>query len=252
MGARQHQSRSRGVLQRPATGRSVELLRPARARLRGHEDRHRHGRRSITTSRRRSTLRNLTRYGKTSRDSVITAPRFVSVNTSTDINRQLQSRDMVDDIVANQTNADGAVRRRRTGHALVTGVEVAASVGELSCGPARPRRSPICSIRIRTTRTPVRSRAPARATSGLRARRRSMPSTPPTLGSRLELSGGLRWDRFDVDYESRAATGAITAFERTDDMVSWRAGAVYKPRAERQRLLRLRHVVQSVGGRARR
>ena len=43
-----------------------------------------------------ATIRNLTRYGKTTRDSVITAPRFASVNTSTAINRQLQSRDMVD------------------------------------------------------------------------------------------------------------------------------------------------------------
>ena len=40
-----------------------------------------------------ATIRNVTRYGRTSRDSVITAPRFASVNTSTAINRQLQSRD---------------------------------------------------------------------------------------------------------------------------------------------------------------
>ena len=51
-----------------------------------------------------TTIRNLTRWGQNVRDSVITAPRFAAVNTSTAINRQLQSRDMTDDILANQTN----------------------------------------------------------------------------------------------------------------------------------------------------
>ena len=50
------------------------------------------------------------------------------------------------------------------------------------------------------------------------------------MGSRFEVTGGVRFDRFALDYVSRAATGAETAFERVDEMVSWRAGAVYKPR----------------------
>ena len=49
-------------------------------------------------------VRNLARWGRTVRDSVITAPRFAAVNTSTVINRQLQSRDMTDEVVSNQTN----------------------------------------------------------------------------------------------------------------------------------------------------
>jgi predicted 2-oxoglutarate/Fe(II)-dependent dioxygenase YbiX len=64
------------------------------------------------------SLRNLTRYGKTSRDSVITAPRFASVNTSTDINRQLQSRDMVDDIFANQSEVGEMVLHGLNRHPL--------------------------------------------------------------------------------------------------------------------------------------
>ena len=74
----------------------------------------------LATARRRArlrpalTLRNLLRYGRTRRDSVITAPRFVSVNAEhTDINRQLQSRDMTDTIVANQTDLDRALRDGR-------------------------------------------------------------------------------------------------------------------------------------------
>ena len=51
------------------------------------------------------------------------------------------------------------------------------------------------------------------------------------LGRRWELTGGLRWDRFDVDYDvGRRRPASSRRFERTDDMVSWRGGAVYKPR----------------------
>jgi catecholate siderophore receptor len=50
------------------------------------------------------------------------------------------------------------------------------------------------------------------------------------LGSKIELTGGLRFDRFDVAYDSTAAAGVTTSFARTDDMVSWKAGAVFKPR----------------------
>ena len=125
------------------------------------------------------SLRNLTRYGKTSRDSVITAPRFVSVNTSTDINRQLQSRDMVDDIVANQIHPHEQVRdsrRRARGRCRLRGR--ARRVGELPPRRDRPRRSRICSTRIRTRPTPVRLRAPAPGTPEPRTRRRPTCSTP--------------------------------------------------------------------------
>jgi catecholate siderophore receptor len=86
------------------------------------------------------TLRNLTRYGQTTRDSVITAPRFASVNTSTAINRQLQSRDMTDDIVANQTNVTARFGPASMPHALVAGAEFAREGSEnfARTGPAAP------------------------------------------------------------------------------------------------------------------
>jgi catecholate siderophore receptor len=44
------------------------------------------------------------------------------------------------------------------------------------------------------------------------------------------VTGGLRWDRFDVDYDSVAVDGVSSPLTRTDRMVSGRAGLVYKPR----------------------
>jgi catecholate siderophore receptor len=52
------------------------------------------------------------------------------------------------------------------------------------------------------------------------------------VSSRLHVSGGLRWDRSDVDYAlTTLATGGVTELGRVDRMLSGRAGIVYKPTA---------------------
>jgi catecholate siderophore receptor len=52
------------------------------------------------------------------------------------------------------------------------------------------------------------------------------------VGGRVQVSGGLRFDRFALDYLTRSAAGDETPLDRTDTMVSWRGGAVFKPRPE--------------------
>jgi catecholate siderophore receptor len=52
------------------------------------------------------------------------------------------------------------------------------------------------------------------------------------LSEKWELTGGLRWDRFDASTESVAVDGTVTPLGRVDDEWSWRAGVVYKPRLE--------------------
>ncbi len=106
---------------------------------------------------------------------------------------------------------------------------------------ARRRRTSRASVRRRRWRTcttptrsrPIRARSPAAARSPTPRpiRRRRTCSTRSSLGPQWELTGGLRWDRFDVDYTSMAVTGVATELGRTDEMVSWRGGVVYKPRA---------------------
>jgi catecholate siderophore receptor len=53
-----------------------------------------------------------------------------------------------------------------------------------------------------------------------------------TVGEHVQVNGGLRVDRFALDFLSRTAAAVDTRFERTDEMVSWRAGTVYKPAAQ--------------------
>ena len=54
-----------------------------------------------------------------------------------------------------------------------------------------------------------------------------------SIGSRWQLTGGVRWDTVDVDYRlTTLATGERTEIDRSDDMLSWRAAALFKPRVE--------------------
>jgi catecholate siderophore receptor len=179
-----------------------------------------------------TVVRNLTRWGRNVRDSVITAPRFVAVNTSTALNRQLQSRDMSDEILANQTNLTTRQSTGSLGHAITAGIEFSSesSVNYARTGPA----APTADLYHPNPNDPypgpiVRSGA---STDGAAASAAAYAFDTVSIGSHLELTGGVRWDRFDVDYTSTAVTGVPTSFERTDTMTSGRAGAIYKPRPE--------------------
>ena len=47
------------------------------------------------------------------------------------------------------------------------------------------------------------------------------------FGKHWDLTGGIRWDRFDTNYSQQVAP--VAAFNRVDEMPSWRAAVVYKP-----------------------
>jgi catecholate siderophore receptor len=176
------------------------------------------------------TLRNLTRYGRNDRDSVITAPRFASVNTSTVLNRQFQSRDMVDTIAANQTSVQARFGAGPIPHAVSAGVEIAreTSGNFARTAPAAPqadlyRPDPHAPFAGPVTRTGA-------STSGVATSASAYLFDTVQVGPQWEFTGGLRVDRFDVESNATAVSGAITELARTDRMVSWRGGAVFKPR----------------------
>jgi catecholate siderophore receptor len=174
------------------------------------------------------SLRNLTRYGLNARDSIYTAPRFASVNTSTTITRQMQSRLMQDSLFANQTDFTAHFDTGKIGHAVVTGVEYdhEESVNHARSGPLSqtdlfnpdpddPYPGPV-------TRTGARTEAVADTFSiyGFETLK---------LHEKLDLTGGLRWDHFGVDFKSVDTNGVPTKLQRTDEMLSWRLGIVFKP-----------------------
>ena len=175
------------------------------------------------------TLRSLARHGRSRRDSIITAPRFAS-NDSTDLNRNLQSRDLTDTILALQNDLAVRFRLGAVEHSLVTGVEVIreTSVNHARSGPTAPLAdlfdpSPDDPYPGAVTRTGARTESNADTAA-------VYVTDTVALNERWQLVGGLRFDHFDVGFESRAVDGVVTPFERTDDLLSWRAGVVHKPR----------------------
>lgn len=179
------------------------------------------------------TLRNLTRYGRNDRDSIITAPRFANANISTDINRQAQSRDQVDTIFANQTELTSKFDTWRLNHTLVTAIDYA---HETSVNHTRAQVVSAPGVPLADLFNPnpddlfpgfiVRTgRAEARADS-------AAVSLFDTIkfGEHWQAQGGVRYDYFNSDYQSITnGRPHMETLSRTDHMVSWRAGLVYKP-----------------------
>ena len=178
-------------------------------------------------------LRSIVRLGRTRRDSLITSPRFES-NTSTAIRRtDWKSRDQTDGIVSSQTDLTMRFRSGAIGHALVGGVELARESSKnwnrVEQGGPQPSTdlfnpdfaAPYVSHLVRDGAV---NDAIAHSVAIF------LFDTVQLIPA-FEVTGGLRWDRFALDYRSIDAAGVASLLERLDGMLSWRGGAVYKPRA---------------------
>ncbi len=186
---------------------------------------------------------NTFRAGITERDSVITAPRFADVQAGPNItydgtiNRNFQSRDQVDRIVADQINVIAKFETGLLRHDLVAGAEVVHETSK-NFGRVVIGGTPTASIgnpdpdqnftgRIRRSGAYTESEALSLS---------AYLFDTVSLGDHWQLTGGLRYDRFDIDYTAVASTGAPafasgarTNLSRVDEMLSWRGGLVYKP-----------------------
>ena len=186
---------------------------------------------------------NTFRAGQTERDSVTTAPRFADVQAGPNItydgtiNRNFQSRDQTDRIIADQVNLIAKFETGLLRHDLVAGAEVvhetSKNFGRVVIGGTptttigNPDPDQNFTGRIRRSGAYTESEALSLS---------AYLFDTMSLGDHWQLTGGLRYDRFDIDYTSVASTGAPayasgarTNLSRVDEMVSWRAGLVYKP-----------------------
>jgi len=176
-------------------------------------------------------LRDQFRYGVNDRDSVITAPRFVNANTSTAINRQLQSRDQEDTILANQLDVTAFFETGKISHDLVSGFEYDHETSENYARAQSPANAtPTADLFNPNPGDPfngtiVRTGVKAESTADTYS---VYAFDTLKLGEHWEFTGGLRWDYFTVDYRN-STNGVGPTLSRDDDMLSWRAALVYKP-----------------------
>lgn len=191
-----------------------------------------------------AALRNLTRYGRNTRDAVVTPPRAATpANAASDpgfdatvaqIRRtDTKYQDRRDEILANHTNFNASFSSGPVQHDFGGGIEVSredqrsdAKTDLFSSG--RPPVTDLYHPNPHDAYTPaiVRTGAFTKAIADSGA---VYAFDTAKLGPQWELNAGARWENFDVNYRNVAADGTSTRFQRTDDMLSWRGGLVFKP-----------------------
>lgn len=173
-------------------------------------------------------VNNITRWGVTDRDSMITAPRFLG-NDSTDIRRSDEKyRDQEDAILSNQTNLVVDINPGGPWeHRILAGMELSDEEETQYIQALTGIDSPATDLFNPTPGDAYlenyqRTGGVTKADSSSQA---LYLSDSIQVSEHWQVNGGLRWDRFELDY---TPDGAATV-SRTDTMTSYRAGIVYKP-----------------------
>ncbi|HEX5732408.1 MAG TPA: TonB-dependent siderophore receptor [Blastocatellia bacterium] len=170
------------------------------------------------------TLRNQLRYGRSTRDSIATPPRFAGDN-STAINREMRSWLTEDEIWDNQADLRARFSTGGVEHSLVSGLALTREHNERGTRTAGNMLTTLLNPNPNDVFTGAITISPivGDVTGNSLA---AFAFDTVRFGDKFELNGGLRWDYFDVEGIN------ITGIEitRIDRMLSWRAGAVYKPR----------------------
>ena len=175
-----------------------------------------------------SQFQNITRWGTTERDSMITAPRFIS-NDSTDIRRSDEKyRDQSDAIFSNQSNLSITLNPGQNWeHRILFGAEVSLEDEKRYTQMLTGVDSPSTDLFNPNPNDPYLENYQRTGTAS-NAESNSLAfyaSDSIEINEHWQINGGLRWDSFDLEY----APDGDPILERTDKMLSYRAGIVYKP-----------------------
>ncbi|HSM80026.1 MAG TPA: TonB-dependent receptor, partial [Bryobacteraceae bacterium] len=178
------------------------------------------------------TLRDQFRYANYVRDVLITeaqAPSSVQLNTplsSIQVNRHEIGVNSVETNLDEQLDLMAHFRTGLLRHNFITGVEV----GRETSDPTRPTYSnvPTTSLLNPNPYQPLSGTVAITSRVQTSAFSQAVYALDTiSIGSKLDLSGGIRWDRFDTDYSQSVAPAA--AFHRLDEKPTWRAAVTFKP-----------------------
>lgn len=192
------------------------------------------------------------RYSRNDRDSVTTAPRFANTVVtdpvtgdttttydSTTLNQQFQSRDQIDTAFGNQTDIRYDFTTGSVKHTLVTGFEVgmedsknhARAVVDPATGlPAAAPQVDLLTGQVIVPYTGVIERTGAYTEADVESAAVYLFDTA-RLDEHWEISGGVRYDTTQTDYDALTPTLVPPLFSKSvsDDMWSYRASVTYKP-----------------------
>ena len=177
-------------------------------------------------------LRNQVRYANYVRDALITEPQVPSSLTlgtplsSIAITRHEIGVNSVESFLDEQADM---IARFKTGfirHNVVSGVEV----GRETSNPTRPAWANVPPTSLLNPNSDQRLSSDMTISSIVNTTAITAGAyvlDTMNLGKHWDVAGGFRWDRFDTDYKQSVAPAS--AFNRVDQMPSWRAALVYKP-----------------------
>lgn len=200
------------------------------------------------------------RYGRNDRDSVITAPRFLERDdelvekltadpnapltdeeraavVSTDIERELKSRDQVDEIFANQINGEFLFETFGWKHTLIAGFDSNYETSENYVREGPEAEFADLFNPNPGDRYPGSIRRTGEVTEVESTNYGIYLFDTIKFNEQWELNGGLRWDYVDTEATTKAPGEGengepiteITNLGRTDKELSGRVGLVYKP-----------------------
>lgn len=208
-----------------------------------------------------TTLRNITRYGKTKMDRVLTgvnALTAVSADPATwTVNRTRQRVNQENEILANQTNLSTEFATGSVTHAVSAGLELMYERQKsLSFGTTEQT---INGVNFSAIANPAANLYNPNSSdllgipyaTGAYADGRTLTAAlyafdTLKLDERWQLNGGLRFERYDTDTSGRTlvttnnslnypgyTTGQLApdALSKSGNLLSWKVGTVYKPAA---------------------
>jgi catecholate siderophore receptor len=180
------------------------------------------------------SLRNLTRFGESYRNSAITAPRFFANNVNSAgpesllINRQLQRREMRNQIAANQTDLFFRFDTGPITHGLVGGFELSREEQD-NRNSAQTNNQPATTIFDPNPGDNPLGSMPEISAGWTEATADTVAlylADTLHITEKWEVLGGIRYDHINSEFRSLSA---LTNSMRNDDLVSWRGGLVFKP-----------------------
>ena len=160
------------------------------------------------------TVRNQTRYNRTHREAVVSAIQNVAAfNPVTElVTIARQGNDRENSILSNQTSLTDRFTTGRLRHAATAGVEITHEEQFAPTLIGLGTRDPV-NIYAPNPNDPVTGYAPARTSGGDQRGTTTIGAyvfDTVEVSSRVQLSGGFRYDRYDTDFQALDATGVQT------------------------------------------
>jgi len=188
-----------------------------------------------------TTLRNTTRWGRTTQDYLLSS--FMAAGSGTNqiltpnaadpstwtATRNINFKDQVNKILTNQTNLTTAVATGAIRHELSLGLEltreeqVAYTHAVIGTAPRVSVYYPDSSVSVLSSRTGAYNEGSTDTWS-------VYAFDTVKLGEQWQVNAGLRYDRYSTDFKAVSAAGATTTdLDKSGDLVNWKLGALYKP-----------------------